>query len=135
MNLLSPDVEQYWNAVEEQICLKCADGDGAGNCLMPAGSGCELLEYFPLIVGVVNDVYSAKIEDYIWRLRREVCAQCASVQPDSRCHRRDDVDCTLNRFYPLVIGAIESILRQTSTASQIRLDDENLPISLEGEYE
>ena len=133
MKAFSANLEQYWDVVKDQICLKCVDGDGEGGCRLLSDVDCELREHFPLIVGVVNNVYSSKIEDYIRRLRLEVCAQCKSLEDNGGCHRRNDVDCALDRYYPLVIGAIESVTAQIAASSQVPLKDKFLP--MKGDYE
>ena len=106
------DIQNYWSVVQEKVCKKCIDGDGEGNCRLESSHKCELKEYFPTIISVVNSVSSDHIADYVNRLRSVVCSECSHQNLDGTCRFREKVDCALDRYYPLVVEALEEVSRQ-----------------------
>ncbi|MFQ5797201.1 MAG: hypothetical protein ACE5H0_00750 [Bacteroidota bacterium] len=100
-------LEPYWEAVRHKVCANCVDGDGKGNCKLSGENWCGLQEHFPLIVQVVKNVHSDSLGEYIVALRDIVCAQCRHQSPDGLCRYRQAVDCGLDRYFPMVVQAIE----------------------------
>jgi hypothetical protein len=113
-------MDEYWKAIEAKVCVKCIDGDGAGNCRLDPAIACALQQYLPLIVRAVERVSSDRVEDYIAELRGIVCAQCIHEAPGGRCMVREQVDCALDRYFPLVIDAIEEIKARHNVSSPHR---------------
>jgi hypothetical protein len=100
---------QYWDAVRSKVCEHCVDGDGSGNCRMTPGQECALQAHFPEIVRAVLSVKSDSTEPYIAALRLDVCSTCKHQSPDGKCTLRTHLDCGLDRYFPLVIDAIEAV--------------------------
>lgn len=103
------ELKQYWTAIQTKVCSKCIDGDGNGNCRLPSFIKCPLRLHLPLLVGVVERTNSANMEDYTRELRAIVCADCEYQGVNGYCALRTEVECALNRYFPLVIEAIEGI--------------------------
>lgn len=103
------ELSEYWQAIQENVCARCVDSDGAGNCRLDSSVECPLLKYLPLIVNAVHRVTSDRVDDYVVELRDIVCAQCRHQSPDGKCALRSQVDCALDRYFPLVIEAIERV--------------------------
>ncbi len=99
----------YWQAIQAKVCMKCIDGDGAGNCRLDPGIECALQQYLPLIVEAVNRVQSDEMSDYVRELRAITCAECSHQSRNGYCLLRKDVDCALDRYFPLVVEAIEEV--------------------------
>ena len=106
-------LEEYWEAVSMKVCAKCIDGDTKGNCRLSGVDECGLKLHFPRIVETVLSVHSDRMEPYIAELRRIVCANCAHQSPDGKCSFRSDVDCGLDRYFPLIVEAIEAVHERT----------------------
>ncbi len=106
------DLDKYWQAVQRGVCAHCVDSDGHSNCRLSGEGECGLKLHFPRIVETVLAVQSNTIEPYIEALRQNVCAYCKHQSPDGTCTFRSNVDCGLDRYFPLVIEAIESVRRQ-----------------------
>ncbi len=100
-------LEQYWSAVQYKVCVNCIDGDGHGNCRLSGEEDCGLKAYFPKIVESILAVQADRIEPYLESLRKNVCAFCRHQTPDGKCSFRLHLDCGLDRYFPLVIEAIE----------------------------
>ena len=112
------DLDKYWRAVQSRVCVKCIDGDGHGNCRLSSEDACGLKLHFPRIVETVLAVQSNTIEPYIEALRQHVCAECKHQSADGTCTIRTHVDCGLDRYFPLVIEAIEEVRSETGRASE-----------------
>ena len=102
-------LDEYWNAVQRRVCLKCIDGDGHGDCRLGTADECALKAYFPKIVETVLAVRSSDIEPYVHRLRRNVCTECRHQSVNGNCLLRNEVDCALDRYFPMVAEAIEDV--------------------------
>ncbi len=107
-----PTYDEYWEAVQQKICAKCLDGDGAGGCRIGRDEMCALKAYFPTVINVVNSVYSHSIVPYEEELRRRVCAVCRHQSGEGICHVREQVECALDRYFPLLVEVIEDTQRR-----------------------
>ncbi len=105
--------DEYWDAVRSRVCVKCIDGDGYGNCRLTGEYACGLSAHFPRIVETVLGVKSDTMDPYIDALRKNVCAHCVHQSPDGRCMFRTNVDCGLDRYFPLIVQAIEALQQQS----------------------
>ena len=105
--LTEEDFESYWTAVQEKVCSKCIDSDRFGSCRLTSGEECGLKLHFPRIVETVLAVKSTRSEPYLEALRQNVCAHCKNQSPDGTCSYRMNLDCGLDRYFPLVIEALE----------------------------
>lgn len=113
---MGPNVENYWwesiplgQAAQQRVCAKCVDGDRLGNCLLSARETCGLKTYFPQIVKAVLSVQSDKLDPYVTALRRNVCSECRNQSFDGTCSLRRSLDCGLDRYFPLIVEAIEEV--------------------------
>jgi hypothetical protein len=68
--------------------------------------------HLPLIINAVNRVSSDRVEDYVSELRAIVCTQCMHQSAEGKCGLRTFLECGLDRYFPLVIEAIESVNEQ-----------------------
>jgi len=65
--------------------------------------------HLPRILEVVTHVRSDAMEDYVRELRLITCAACAYQTVEGACMTREDIACQLDRYFPLVVTAIESV--------------------------
>lgn len=102
-------LEQYWRAVQYRVCANCIDSDGHANCRLSGEEECGLKAYFPKIVETVLATQDQRIEPYIVSLRNNVCAACRHQTSDGTCSFRTKLDCGLDRYFPLIVEAIEEV--------------------------
>lgn len=105
--------QQYWDVLKARICAKCVDGDARGGCRLPHERFCTIQANLPAVVEVVNAVYSPSIEPYVEKLRTTVCKICA-LAPGGDCRIREDLECPLDRYFPLVVEVIEQVQLMTA---------------------
>ena len=103
------DLERYRQAIQTRVCSHCADRDARGYCSLTADHECGILHHLEAIVDVVHSTHSLKLEDYIRILRERVCAHCENEKPDGSCKLRTEVECEIDRFFEIVVEAIEEV--------------------------
>lgn len=104
------NTEHFWSAIQRKVCVHCIDSDGAGNCRLHPSQKCALESYFPLIVLAVQNVESDRYDDYVNELRAVVCRQCKyGSEVEGECGLRSYTECGLDRYFPLIIEAIEEV--------------------------
>src|SRR5262249_28972176 len=103
------EMYQYWELIQQKICPRCLDGDGRGNCRLPSGEDCALKSFLPQIVMTVAQTQSTSMDTYVNVLRRNVCVLCDHQQANMACRKREDLECALDRYFPLVIQVIDTV--------------------------
>ncbi len=109
-------MENYWEALQQRICRKCIDGDGKGNCRLPVDEVCPVKQFLPEIVAAILNVKSDSYEAYVSSLRRTVCIRCDNQQPDGTCRKRDQLECALDRYFPIVVEVVEATQAELNPA-------------------
>jgi hypothetical protein len=99
--------DEYWMMMRAKICSRCVDGDGSGGCRIAHTQECALKKYFPQILEVVGSSYSGSIEPYEQKLRNKVCGLCIHQSSSGVCSLRNEVDCALDRYFPMIVQVIE----------------------------
>lgn len=102
-------VTPYWELLHARICHRCIDGDGKGDCRLPATEVCALKAFLPEIITTITKMQSGSYHAYVNALRNQVCSQCDGQRADGTCSKRETLECALDRYYPLVVEAIESV--------------------------
>lgn len=100
-------MDKYLKAIRYNICSVCADSNDSGKCNLSNEEICALEAYLPQIVEIVHSIDSRDIQDYIDALRREICSECRTQQEDGYCYLREDVNCSLDRYFPLIVETIQ----------------------------
>lgn len=108
-----PTHEGFWDALQSKICVKCLDGNGNGDCRIAGDGFCAMKAYLPQILDAVNSVYSHSIVPYEEQLRKKVCGACANQSPQGQCQLRDEVECALDRYFPLIVEVIEETQKRS----------------------
>jgi hypothetical protein len=101
------EIQRYWEAVQTNVCAHCVDSDGKGFCRVGANAECGLKRYFPAIVDTVLSVQSDNLGPYVRALRENVCAVCEHQSVNGACLVRTEVDCGLDRYFPMIVESIE----------------------------
>lgn len=99
-------LEKLWEDVELAVCRVCFD-HAQGQCRIGQAGRCALKSHFGSVVDAISSVTSATYPPYVKALRTGVCDECEHQIEGGRCTRRERVECALDRYYPLIIDAIE----------------------------
>ncbi len=103
------DYEPYRKAIYERVCQHCVDLGSDGKCTLPKDMKCGVELYLPQMVGIVHSVNSEKMDDYVSVLRKRICASCRHEEADSSCRLRAAAECGLDRYFELIVEAIEAV--------------------------
>jgi len=104
-------MQEYLEAIRRRVCAVCIDADEHGVCQLGPEGTCPVERFLPEVIGVVNEVQSDQIEDYVAVLRDRICAFCQQT-PEGLCALRLKADCALDRYFVLVAEAIDEVQRQ-----------------------
>ena len=111
-----PKQDEYCQALHSTICVKCLDGDGRGECRIADDRVCALKTFLPQVVETVNAVYSHSIAPYEEQLRKKVCRECRNQSAVGQCILRDEMECALDRYFPLIVEVIEETQKRAHLA-------------------
>lgn len=98
----------YLDAIKERVCNHCIDRGFEGDCRISSDKRCTIEANYDRIVKAILSTNSDRYEDYVAALRENVCENCTYGAVDE-CDDRNQVECPLDRYYPMVVEAIEAI--------------------------
>lgn len=101
--------ERYLQEIRQRVCAKCIDRTSSGLCVATAYESCAINRYLPEIIEIVLTTEGAEPGACVAKLRERVCSVCLHQSPDGRCDLRDDVECALDRYFPMVVEAIREV--------------------------
>ena len=101
-------MEKYLEAIKDKICPHCIDADNVGNCRISSARDCTIDTNYNRIVRSILATKSNRYEDYVAGLHENVCENCTYGTPDV-CDDRNQIDCPLDRYYPMIVDAIEEL--------------------------
>jgi len=104
-------LSKYRAAITLSVCSICRKPDEDGVCDQTSREQCAIELYLDRIVEAVSRVHSGKYEDYVSALRETVCTHCGEGSGEYCDHRGTDV-CMLDRYFPLIIEAVERVNAQ-----------------------
>lgn len=99
-------MNKYLAAIHEDVCSICVDSSEAGNCLLTNEEVCAVEKYLPQIVDIVHSVQSDKMKDYVEALHNQLCNNCRAQDEYGICELREDANCALDRYFPLIVETI-----------------------------
>ncbi len=102
-------MDKYLEAIHNCICSICVDSSEAGNCTLSEKEFCAIELFAPKIVDVVHSTESEDIRDYHNKLKDVVCSDCKAHDDKENCYLRDDANCALDRYFPLIVDTIQKV--------------------------
>ncbi|MFC2085040.1 hypothetical protein ACFLS9_08290 [Bacteroidota bacterium] len=105
-------MKKYLKEIKQDICSICADSDDRGKCSLTEEEICAIEYFLPKIVEVVHSIKSDDIFEYHQKLREEVCKNCKASSDGIECYLRDDANCALDRYFPLIVETIQKVDNQ-----------------------
>ena len=97
--------------LREQVCSVCFARLRNGGCGLPEGFRCPLFEHLDEVIQIVGSTQEEAIEPYVDRLRQVICSHC-QMNDSGHCAKRDNLECALDMYLPLVVEIIESELKR-----------------------
>lgn len=96
--------------LRERLCPSCVRYTSQHTCSLPPTRSCALFANLPAIVEIVRKTHSSSIGPYIDAVRDTVCATCHYEDDHGGCPLRDDLDCALNTYLPIIVEEVEAEL-------------------------
>lgn len=96
--------------LRERLCPRCARYTSTHGCSLPPSRRCAIFANLAEIIDVVRRTHSWRIDPYADTLRLRVCAVCRHEDDHGSCPMRENLDCALDAYFPLVVDEIEGVL-------------------------
>lgn len=104
------DLRAVETRLRASLCPSCVRFTREHKCSLPADRPCSLFKNLDQIVEIVRGTHSRQIDPYVTVLRNQVCAACHYEDDHGACPCRNDLDCALDTYYPLIVDTIEQEL-------------------------
>ncbi len=109
--LSQQDLEQLEQRLCDVVCKTCIERDVRGNCTLWQLEQCPISLHLPRLIEVVKTVDSNLMEDYVARVRQDICSVCeAALSPTASCDVRNSGHCALDAYLSFVVETIEEFL-------------------------
>ncbi len=102
-------MDKYVKAIKENICSICVDSSQKGFCTLNSTEVCAVQFYLPQIVEVIHSIENGSVQDYQKKLRETICIECRSEEERGHCHLREDANCSLDRYFGLIVETIKKV--------------------------
>jgi len=102
---------EYLFEVKARVCSMCSQSNEDGACSISGTQKCTVERHLPRIVEVSHTVEGDNADDYIGAFRLYVCKDCRA-DGEHDCTDRDNDACGLDKYFPLVLEAIEAVERR-----------------------
>ena len=102
-------MQKYLDAVRENICKICVDSTEKGKCTLNKNEICAIEFYLPQIVEVVHQTNSEYVDDHYKTLKEKVCSDCKTRDTEGHCFLKDDANCSLDRYFPIIVETIQKV--------------------------
>lgn len=98
----------YRDAIRRRVCAPCLDGRGDGTCGL-SGRTCALDVHLSRIVETIAAIDSPRMDEFVAAIEAQVCPGCEPHGADGSCRVREQGDCALATYLPLVVDAVEEV--------------------------
>jgi hypothetical protein len=109
-------LKDYENAIRAKVCAVCIDQSSDGTCALTNDTDliCALQSMLPIVVETIRGNPEADSEHLHQALRDNVCKLCREDERGN-CRLRDEINCALDRYFPLVIETVEEIRERNNS--------------------
>ncbi|MFA3783052.1 hypothetical protein ABRY23_08320 [Melioribacteraceae bacterium 4301-Me] len=99
-------MEKYLKAIQQNVCAICVDSNESGHCKLTDKEICAVEYFLPEIVSVIHNSNTDDLQECYNRLKEIVCVNCRAQTLDGYCYLREDSNCSLDRYFSLIIETI-----------------------------
>ena len=102
-------MQKYIAAIRDHVCAVCADSTDEGNCTLNEKELCAVQYFLPQILEVVHSRETDDMQVYYKLLKDKVCADCKTRDENGNCYLREDANCSLDRYFSLIVETIQKV--------------------------
>jgi len=103
-------MDKYLKAIKQNVCSICVDSNEKGICTLNEKETCAVELFLPQIIEVVHSIESNDKKEYFNKLHEVVCTGCRT-QENGNCYLREDANCSLDRYFPIIVDIIHKVDR------------------------
>jgi RNase P subunit RPR2 len=115
--MMKKDLQELDRRLKELICPVCVERGPKGTCNLSDLEQCPITLHLPGLVEVVRSVHSDQMEDYLEKVRQDICTNCQSaLSPVGQCDVRNAGHCALDAYLLLIVQIIDDFLAEKAQA-------------------
>jgi hypothetical protein len=101
-------MDKYLKAIKQNVCSICVDSNERGGCKLTDKETCAVELYLPQIVEIVTKSETENVHELHKLLKEKVCTECRN-EVNGNCYLRADANCSLDRYYWVIIETIQRV--------------------------
>lgn len=102
-------MNNYLAAIKQNVCSICVDSTSHGVCTLSDKEVCAVEHYLPQIINVIHNSESEDNAGIYKLLKETICENCHAHGSDGSCYLHDDANCSLDRYYSIIIETIKKV--------------------------
>ncbi|MGK9476986.1 hypothetical protein [Melioribacter sp. OK-6-Me] len=103
-------MDKYINAIKKRVCSICADSDEDGRCTLTDNEKCAIEIFLLKIVNIIHQSNNKENINLLYQeLQEKVCSECKARTQNGNCYLRRDSNCSLDRYFSLVVDTIQRV--------------------------
>ncbi|MBI4455290.1 MAG: hypothetical protein HY644_05255 [Acidobacteria bacterium] len=104
------ELKELEQKVKDVICPVCTERRPDGTCELTEQE-CPISVHLPRLVQIVSSVHSNRMEDYVQKVRDDVCSICrTTLSPRGQCNWRAEGHCALDAYLLPIVEVIDDFL-------------------------
>lgn len=102
-------MDKYLKAIKQNICAICVDSNEKGRCTLNDKEACAVELFLPQIIEVIHKNENEELPQIYKNMKQTVCHDCLAQDPDGYCYLREDANCSLDRYFYLIVETIQKV--------------------------
>ncbi len=102
-------MDKYLSAIKLNICSICVDSTENGRCRLNEKETCAVELYLPQIIEIVHNSETDDVTVIHTKIKEQICSNCRAQESSGHCYLREDANCSLDRYFPLIIETIQKV--------------------------
>ena len=99
----------YREALRRRVCAICLDGADDGHCGLESARRCPVDERLVELVDLLVEMRGRHDTRHAAAVEARICSRCTQREASGRCGMREDGQCALAVFLPLIVEAIDEL--------------------------
>lgn len=113
------EMQELKRRLDRVICPVCTEVKADGTCGLETPDQCPIWLHLPRLVEITASTRSPRMNEYVERVRQEVCTNCRSALfPRGRCDVREEGHCALDAYLLPIVTTIDDYLLEKTAKAQ-----------------